>query len=331
MKFFVFFCALSSFAYAATDIPCCGNGLPNVPSFSEIRCHNVNVTVDFLYWTVEEEGIGNDNWAQIAFAADPITTVLDVQVLSFDYAPGFRIALGYNLPYDYWDTRLSYTWFRTAAKDHISTEGQITSPFFGNFYASNFKYKQASIQFSVLFNMFDCELGRKYWVSEGLSVRPFAGIKGGWIDQTIRTKWASPSLSAIENLKNNFWGVGPSGGVQSQWKFGKNETQFFSFIGDFATALMWADWSIPDTYTNTNPQEVVIRYKERYSASLIFQSFMGIGWETNFNKDRSHFAMRVGYEMQFWLEQFQVIDWNVGKLNNQLTLMGGTFDFRFNF
>ncbi len=332
MKSFIFFSALASFAYAA-DVPCCMNGLPNVSSLSENHCHNVNVSVDFLYWTAEEDGIGNDNWGQILTNPDPITKVVDIQVVSFDYSPGFRVGIGYDLPYDQWDTKISYTWFRTEAKDHISTNGEISSPFFGNFFASTplFKYKQASIQFTILFNMFDWELGRKYWVSEGLSVRPFAGLKGGWIDQTIRTRWTRPDLAAAENIKNNFWGFGPSGGLKTQWKIGNNENRFFSLIGDFAGALMWANWSIPDVYKNSNPQKVTVRFDEFFLASLMFQSFIGIGWETNFNKDRSHFAVRAGYELQFWLEQFQVFDWNVGKLNNQLSLLGGTFDFRFDF
>lgn len=325
MKFFVY--ALITIFCATDAVCCCANESSYIPSFSETP-KNINITVDFLYWTVKEEGIGNDNWAQISYAANPTTIVLNVQALSFNYSPGFRIGFGYRLPY-HWDTKLSYTWFRTSAKDEIATDGQITSPFFGNFYASNYKYNQASMNFSVLFNMFDWDFGRKYWISNGISLRPFGGIKSGWIDQTIHTKWSSATLFAKENLKNNFCGIGPRGGFQSQWKIGP-ETGFFSLMGDFATALMWANWSIPDIYTNSKPEQVEVRYEERYSASIMFQSFLGIGWEMNCNKN-SYLSIRAGFEAQIWLEQFQINDWNVGKLNNQLTLMGGTFGFNFIF
>ena len=331
MKFFIFVLALSSFAYAAAEVPLCGNEASKDSAPLRGHSNNINMSVDFLYWTIKEDGIGSDNWAQIATVESGNTTVLDVQTLSFNYAPGFRVGIGYDLPYDNWDTRLSYTWYRTHANDHISTSGEITSPFFGNFYASNYKYKKASIHFSLLLNMFDWELGRKCQVSNGLSIRPFLGLKGGWINQTIKTKWSNPTLSAKENIKNDFWGVGPSGGLNTQWRISGNECQFFSLIGDFSGALMWANWSIPDKYTNSKPQEVTIRFEEFYSASLMFQTFMGFGWQRNFYKDAFRFSLRAGYELQFWLEQFQVNDWNVGKLNNQLTLLGGTIDFRFDF
>ena len=44
-----------------------------------------------------------------------------------------------------------------------------------------------------MFNIFDWELGRNFWVSKALSLRPFLGLKGGWIHQSIHTKWQNPT------------------------------------------------------------------------------------------------------------------------------------------
>lgn len=289
----------------------------------------VYVSADFLYWTVEEDGVGNDNWCQVTTTLPSHTIVLDVQQLSFDYSPGFRIGIG-GSPFDRLDVELEYTWFRTEAKDRASGE-LISSPFFGNYYASNPKYNNAYIQFSVLFNMFDLQIRREILVSNGLLLNPFAGIKGGWINQKIETQWEKQEFEATETLENFFWGIGPSCGVNTQWKLGKYKKSFFSVFANFSGALMWADWSFSDKYTSSHPKTVEIVFQESYQASLTLQNFMGIGWETSFNRDSSRFSFRMGYETQYWLEQLQFMNWNVGKLNNKLTLLGGTFDVCFDF
>jgi len=73
--------------------------------------------------------------------------------------------------------------------------------------------------------MFDWELGRSYWISKNLSLRPFFGIKGGWINQSINGTYYNLIINNVltnnlgtEHLKNNFWGIGPLGGINTNWR-----------------------------------------------------------------------------------------------------------------
>src|SRR5262249_51985460 len=159
----------------------------------------------------------------------------DLHQVHFEWSPGFRVGVDYGMKHDQWDTQAYYTRFHTRGKDHASEgPGTVHSTFLGNFYVDNPQgsglsgpsYQSASIDWTIRFNMFDWELGRHFWVSQSLSLRPFVGVKGGWIHQSIRSKWKDPNLvgaeffkMGIEHIKNHFWGIGPEAGINTKWIF----------------------------------------------------------------------------------------------------------------
>jgi len=328
----------------STEYGCC-NGLPNISARSLPQCNTFNVFTDLLVWSAQESG--TENWAQIY---GPNSA--DVLDLSFGWDVGFRIGIDYGMSHDQWDSQLVYTWFRTKGNEHANANpGEIVaSSFLGNFYIGNANgaadsggtYQKASIQWTILFNMFDWDLGRNYWVSSALSLRPFVGVKGGWIHQTIHSKWEDAIASAripnadafgvaTENLKNNFWGLGPSAGLNTKWRFVELCSQSFSLFGDFSGALLFGRWTFGDVYKNEVPEEVTVTSKTINGGASMLRTFMGLGWDADWNTDQFHFAVRLGYEAQFWLDQLQFYSFNEGRLVNELTLQGGAIDFRFDF
>lgn len=354
-----FFCAvvafLASISYINADpcecefqtvdqVDCCCNGLPNISARFKPNCTNIDVFAGLLIWSAKESG--SENWAEVITSSGS-TLNCDIRDVDFGWNAGFRVGLGYGMRYDAWDTQFYYTWFRTRGKDHVSsTPGTVFSPFIGNFYIDNpngagisgIAYESAGVHWTIHFNIFDWELGRNFWVSHALSLRPFVGIKGGWIDQAIHTKWENSNRSGAEffhigreNLKNNFWGVGPSGGLNTKWDLIVKENNSFNLFGDFSGSIMWGHWSFGDVFKNDIQQEVVIKLSDINSGATMLRAFMGFGWDANFSCDRFHFSTRLGYEMQFWFDQLQFYSFDTGRLNNELTLQGGTLEFRFDF
>jgi hypothetical protein len=186
--------------------------------------------------------------------------------------------------------------------------------------------------------MFDWELGRNYWVSKSLALRPFVGIKGGWINQRIDSKWINPNLPSslyfnrgTEEIKNDFWGIGPSLGVNTKWLLYASQTQWFSLFGDFSGAMMWGHWTFSDQYKNDLSQTVNIHLQNVNNAATMVRILMGFEWDLNFKQDQYRLTSKIGYEMQFWLDQLQFYSFTAGRQNSQLTLQGGTLEFCLNF
>ncbi len=319
-------------------------GLPNI---SPRTNGSWDIFADALGWYASEQA--SAVWADIIKIGNN-TSSFTAQDLDFDWDFGFRVGAGRNLEYDQWDTQLYWTWFRTDAHqskrlspEFISVLGgvlvteEIHPEFFAADLSSAFS-QSATIRWSLLFNMIDWELGRNYWISKGLSLRPFIGIKGGWIHQSIHVKYdnliissALTDISANEQVKNNFWGIGPVGGVNTKWKLRNFGTHYPSLFGDFSAATLWGTWKCSDVYKQTNGSQINVHTSNSTLGALMFRGFLGIGWDVDFNKGKSHFATRLGYEMQLWVNQLRVATSQLVRLHGDLTLQGVTFNCRFDF
>lgn len=321
-----------------------GCEIPNGSTRSNPSSSSFDVFADLLVWRAAESG--SDNWAEVINSNGTVTKC-DIREIEFDWNAGFRVGIGYGMKRDQWDTQFYYTRFNTQGNDRVSSNpGSVFSAYLGNFYIDNptgagiagVAYQKASAHWSIEFNMFDWELGRAFWVSTALSVRPFIGLKGGWIDQSIDTKWEIPSVSTVdffnvgtENLKNDFWGIGPSIGVNTEWEMFAGQNHSFALFGDFSGAIMWGHWKFGDLYKNDGFQEVSVRLAPISGGASMFRSVMGLEWDAKCCSNRFHFSTKLGYEMQFWLDQLQLYLFDTGRLSNVLTLQGGTLEFRFDF
>jgi hypothetical protein len=319
------------------------NALPNTSARFHPNSKDVDLFANLIVWTAKEAGA--DCWAEV-ITSNQSESSDDIREVHFGWNAGFRIGVGYGAKHDQWDTQIYYTWFRTQGKDSVSSgPGTVHSSFLGNFYVDNVNgaglsgpsYQKASIDWTIHFSMFDWELGRNFWASKSLALRPFLGIKGGWIHQSIRSKWQHPNLSGdkffnsgIESLKNNFWGIGPEAGINTHWNLFANQSQFYLF-GNFSGALMWGHWSFDDQFRNDIQQKVSINLQNINGGASMLRTLMGFGWDIYIIQNRYRFSSKLAYEMQFWLDQLQFYSFTGGRLVNELTLQGGTLEFCFDF
>lgn len=306
-----------------------------------------DVFADALAWYASEQT--SSVWADIIDIGDN-TSDFTAQNLSFGWDAGFRVGAGYNLEYDQWDTQLYWTWFRTKANQTqkvfpefipISGSVLVTEEILPEFFAasiSNDSAQKAHIHWTLLFNMIDWELGRCYWVSKSLSLRPFIGLKGGWINQKIHVDYDNLIISSAptsnigrEHVKNNFWGIGPACGLNTKWQLRNFGTHFPSFFGDFSIATLGGTWTCSDVYNDTTGKQVTSKTRNSKLGALMFGGFVGLGWDVDFREGRSHFSTQLGYEMQLWVNQLRVATIQLERLHGDLTLQGVTFNCRFDF
>ena len=245
-------------------------------------------------------------------------------VFSFPWNWGLRTGIRYDTSYDHWNTQLYYTWFRT----HATSGTNNAEPFLiGNYNANGLNaYSKGNLRWSLLFNMFDWELGRDCLVSKTVLFRPFLGLKGGWIYQNINAHFRSPGLRASEHVKNDFYGVGPKGGLDGKWKLGRLNAHVFSLIGDFAGAFLWGRWTIKDVFRSSARAPLKTIFPSKTYGAFMIEALMGLEWDFHFNKGRSQFSVRAGYEVQFWVNQLQIETASSGTTHHDLTLQGGTFE-----
>jgi hypothetical protein len=318
---------------------------------------------DALYWHAD---VGSTDWAvKHPNGLVPVsgTDLLDVHSLNFKWSWGFKVGIGANIDHDMWDTNFYYTWFHTHNSNSAGLSTEIVAGvipdgpagyIIDNYGDSSF-FSSGSINWDIHYSMFDWELGRWHYVSKNLALRPHVGIKGGWIHQNIKehltnvnvTLVATPTGNVLKNhYKNDFWGVGPSVGVNTMWVLGNAGSVLqhrFSLFGDFGGALMYGHFDVKHRegfFRSTAPTTDIgfhISGLNRNLAVAMLQGTLGLSWDTAFNKDRNHFMMKVGYEFQYWFRQNQLVHltgFETGHLlrdSDDLALQGITAEFRFDF
>lgn len=312
---------------------------------------SIFVFLDLLTWQARE--VSDDNWAQIL---GPVGTNQQIQFLDvpFKWNPGFRIGMGYNNKENSSDIQLYYTGYKTKGINQASVNtGEIHSAFAGNFYASNVAgagvsgpyYHKAGIQWNILFNTLDLELGRTIKINSLLNLRPFTGLKAAVINQTINTTWQDPFMpttssnptptrittfsTATENLTNNFKGAGPSFGLDTTWHLYEPTNHQLNLIGNFSGAFLWGHWALSDVYRNNTPLSITVINDSLSTAASMAKGYLGMEWIGFFNNAKLN--IRLGYEGQVWFNQLRYYTFDMGKMNDSLFLHGGVLNFLFTF
>lgn len=297
----------------------------------------VNFSIEFLSWLAsqEEASIWTDS-----IKTQGNHTTWAFPSFNFNWDHGFRLGAGYNVRQGLWDLAFYWSRFQTDAKAFIpSHPNTVIQPEFFAGFLSGANPQSVGVHWDLLFNMFDWELGKNYWASQNLSLRPFIGLKGGWIYQSIQAHYYDLIIDLIfptqnvgkEHLKNNFWGIGPLGGINTKWKVSQFDLSNFNLFGDFSLASLWGNWSCSDHFKNTLSQTYSVITKNSSLGALMFRGVLGIGWEGNFQKSRSQIAIRLGYETQLWINQLRISTFQLQRLHHDLTFQGFTLNALCNF
>jgi len=344
---------------------------PSEPKFREItpnagpRVSNgvdVFFTADFIYWTARQDGMayarsGVDDY-DTAVALNN-TTEGSTFFPKTKFSPGFKAGVGLNLGHDGWDVYLNYTWFHThlqgsKSSQHansqgiiplwdIGTIGHVTAKDHFIVLNSFISVSNAQSDWFLHFNNFDLSLGRNFYVSQYLALRPFVGLKGTWYNQKYDVRYsgfldpdiAEDVLSTHLHMKQNFWGVGIRTGLDASWFFDKN----WSIFGNTAVSALWGRFQNHRydyvTRAPINPPHtvtVIDTIFNFHSVKPVLELQLGLRYDYWFSSDQYHFGVSAAWEEQVWFSQNQFFDVGVGYSHpGDLIFQGLTIDFRFDF
>ncbi|WP_207394921.1 Lpg1974 family pore-forming outer membrane protein [Bremerella alba] len=294
-----------------------------------------------------------ENWAQVITPKGTGSLAGTAQLVDapFGWNAGIRAGVERAWPEQGSGVRLSYTYFSTQATNHAA--GEVYSAFLGNFFADNPdgssfgpKYRSADLDWNVQFHTIDLEIHRTFMISPALTLRPFVGVKSAIIRQDIDSRWYSPIdssshdyqfNSAAETLTQDFWGIGPSIGVNALIPLSMTPTHSLQAYVTPSAALMYGNWNFSEVYrtdgptstTIPTPSNIEINSDPIHGAATMLRLALGAQWEQP--GERVTTRVRLGYEAQVWLNQMQFYSYNMGRLNNLMSLQGGVLEVGFSF
>lgn len=200
------------------------------------------------------------------------------------FAPGFRVSVGYNTPYNGWDLNVIYTRLEYKHNNHqdFSVPVELRS-------ASE---APGTVTLKYNYNQGDLDMGRMFRVSRKLKIRPHFGIRALWLHQKreYNTVYGSYNYYSSDKTKNTL--VGLLAGADIHFCLSKEFT-LYALAGG-STLVNSAKRSFANYQNSIETTTVSDGYKSRVIANLDLT--MGLRWDRNFSDDRFHLGINLGWE-----------------------------------
>ncbi len=306
------------------------------PPHGPLSKNNIDVVIDieFLWWYAT---VGNLPYAyveEVVLEGSSLNPTRIVRVpdrmkeFGSEWDPGIRLGLGIITNHDGWDVYANWTYFRNSDDESVSVPpfsntfansitnppGQhvLASPWFID--ATQGLFSSINGKWDLLFHQIDLILGRKFWISPNLVLHPYVGLRGNRsrlslnITGNLDGSLTENNFFAIEraNWKQQFWGVGLLGGMDTVWHL----TKHWSIFGESDIALIYGRYEIRDRYsfffgsfTQTN-LDISHTYNNDniYSFQPIIDLGIGIRWETTFLDECYRINIDAGWENHIWID-----------------------------
>ena len=266
---------------------------------------------------------------------------LEGRVLSpnFSYEPGFKVGLGMDLYHDSWDVYAQYTWLH---EPNLSQANTSITPGSSNYTPS---YTQSSSQqtLSALsitsarsirssqFNILDADMGRNFYISKRLTLRPAIGIKGASIFEENTVTYVANEISqtASTQWKQNLSGLGLKGSLDTLWHI----TESFGFYGNMALSTLYS--TLHNTYSNNYKSGSGVSkdslYKNTGLIVPVLELAVGLSYKIWFKENRYEFHMSGGWNQQVWIGYNQNLVTGTTSAGGSLSLQGMTLTAGFIF
>lgn len=260
---------------------------------------------------------------------------------NFGWQVGYKAKVGYNSFCDGWDVSLNWAHYSISDNDSIqagtvdSNDVQenvlitLWSAFHGIRDAAPVFAHRINSTWKLTLNLLDLELGREYWVSKYLTMRPFIALERAWIEQDFELYhfggyWvgaasAQEQLDANNEVKidNDYKGIGIRSGLSTNWHFGCG----WSVFSQVAATVLSGHFSIVHDEVNRQAvapflKQKILDTKERFYASRAALEFiLGLQYHTLICDCKYGIRARLDWEQHLFFHQNQM--WRVVRADNQ--------------
>jgi len=243
------------------------------------------------------------------------------------WAWGINAILGFNFERDGWDLRLTNSYYDTNETNTIEAgyggvvvpsrvlSGLIEASSSHDFVAC----AEATSKLGVAYDLLGIELGRDYFVSSHLALRPNYGLLASWLWNDQKIDYSGDPITSLAILQHNIYkvhdrsewfGIGPQFGLGSTWGLGKG----FSIFADTKGALMYGRFKTTHTeeLVFSEPSSSDADYSLDVSSNSrrivpYIQSILGVSYSCFSDDNKNHFLIRLGYNVQFFFSANQFI------------------------
>jgi len=290
------------------------------------------ITASFIYWQPIQESL---SLAYTTYSS-PVTSRGKVYDMDFSFKPGFKVGMGINLSYDNWTMYLEYLRLHSKHKESINVPTSATLSCLWRYYeGSLLSSNHISGHWDFDTDLLDYYMTRSYYLGTKLTLNPFAGLRGGWIDQKLDVRATDTNNHLNKTfVESDTWLVGPRCGVDGFWHLGEG----FRVFTNIAASLFYQHFKTVLKYYTVNAD--TLDYFDSKKVGRIIPNIdlsLGLAWGTYFADNDWHIDLSAGYEFHhFWNQNtirslYETVFTNVLITPADLMLHGLTIKARLDF
>jgi hypothetical protein len=276
---------------------------------------------EFLLMQVKEEGLEYSmiqNKASVTNKNSFPLTGGDIQGYStghrsWDCTCGTRIGLGFYLNHNAWNIETNWTYIRINNDSGKNLSGGIMLPFWlppnfsiGTSEIEGYKNISSSARLTGSINTLDLKLGKPYHVSRYVILNPYLGIRIARINQDYTSRngglfyvrGGNGVLNLIAENKNDFEGIGPRLGMDTEWHFCNG----WHIFAKASSSLLYSHFDIYQELTYDKNTFYQLKH-DFYTNSPNMEIILGLSWSHLFSKNKYMISIKAAYEMHQWWEQ----------------------------
>jgi hypothetical protein len=282
---------------------------------------NIQISADALLWQLRantlEYVLETKNSNNLPRRIEGIEE-MDPSIKQRKYNWGFRIGLDYTLSHDNWDIATTWTHIVHDYDNHTSSDfpETILTRVQGSSVSNG--YESAKARFDASLDQICLNLGREFFMSKWVTLRPYFGLRANWLHQKLHATFLyatipdSPYESSLQ--KNHWWGIGIASGLNAKWNFYRG----FNLYGNLATAIEYGYHKLELNEDDGDELDTLFRTSYRICRPML-DIQLGVGWDANFLEDSMHFGVRIGWENHVYFNQCHFLSF--GDIHNYSEVM----------
>lgn len=299
-----------------TGEPC--NCAYNAPARIDPACGwNTWISGSFIYWKAQEKGLDLGYHREINTTTTPHEVYTTVLNFGGKYLPGFKVEAGISTKRDDWAIYLEYTRLKgNNSTSYTTAETTLNDLVFSNWGIRDYYFGKhvTKSKWNLDYNMFNCQLGRPYYVGKKVIFKPNFGLQGGWITQKLNmttsgvnsvaiTQTAAGQLSGVStnSYKLSSWCIGPRVELNTDWLLCRN----FRIVANTAGSLVYQNFKNRGhesaVFSDATKDNITYLYNKTSRLNPNVECELGLGYGSYFSNNEWHFDLAVSYDFHyFW-------------------------------
>lgn len=248
---------------------------------------------------------------------------------------GFDLGVGIYLPHDGWDFKANVLHLHSRAPihetGHLAPTWVVPTDTLDGFVDA------VDAHWRLHFALIDFEMGRSFFLSRYLTMRPHIGLRYAIVRQKYLLHYIGGNLfpdgEAYISMKNKFLAPGIRMGSDFAWKMGKGFGLYSKLAASLLYGLVYVHESEKVSFESEKRADIWNKFR---MAKPILDFAAGVQWERGLFQKRYHLLLQAGWEMHLLFAQNQLfhfpgpslaIDSVHGNLSIQGLSISGTFSY----